>query len=107
MTKPIRDVHGKTGVHGWRGDPDCPSMLANTTTSPVKILTFTLPPRSVAVHPGPSNGVAVAWRSPVSGMVNISGGVVDADPEGGDGIAWVIDRRRPAGLTELAAGDFA
>ena len=106
MTKSIRDVLGKAGVHGWRGDPDCPSMLANTTSDSVKMLTFTLPPRSVSVHPGPTNGVVVAWRSPVSGRVRVSGQVVDADPAGGDGIAWVIDHRRASGLTELAAGDF-
>ena len=106
MTKPIHDALGKTGIHGWRGDPDCPSLLANTTASEVTIVTFKLPPRSVAVHPGPSNGVAVAWRSPVSGTVQISGRLADADPVGGDGVAWVIDHRRETGVTELAAGGF-
>ena len=72
------------------------------------IVTFKLPPRSVAVHPGPSNGVAVAWRSPVTGMVQYQ------RP------AWRMPTRWAAmvspgssttaaetGVTELAAGDFA
>jgi hypothetical protein len=106
MTTPVRDVGGKPGVHGWRGPPDCPSLLVNTTTQPVSILTFTLPPRAVAVHPGPSNGVAVSWKSPIRGTIRISGRVLDADPVGGDGIAWAIDRRTAGGTRELASGDI-
>jgi hypothetical protein len=106
MTKPVRDVAGFKGVHGWRGEPDCPNLLVNTTDKEVSILTFKLPPKSAAVHPGPKSGVAVAWRSPVSGTVRVSGGVTDADPQGGDGIAWAVDHRGTRGVAELANGDF-
>jgi hypothetical protein len=106
MTKSVRDVTGFKGVHGWRGEPDCPNLLVNTTDKEVSILTFKLPPKSAAVHPGPKNGVAVAWRSPVSGTIRVTGGVTDADPQGGDGIAWVLDHRSSGALTELAYGDF-
>jgi hypothetical protein len=106
MSKPVRDVAGKKGVHGWRGDPDCPSLIANTTDKEVAILTFKLPPKSVAVHPGPTNGVVVAWRSPVTGTVGVRGGVADADPAGGDGIAWAVDLRRAGSLRELTSGDI-
>jgi hypothetical protein len=106
MTTAVRDVGGKPGVHGWRGAPDCPSLVVNTNDNEVSILTFKLPPRSVAVHPGPSNGVAVAWRSPITGKVSVGGKVVDADPVGGDGIAWVIDHRTAGSRRQLAAGDF-
>src|SRR5262249_31349319 len=68
--------------------------------------TFKLPPKSVAVHPGPNNGVAVGWKSPVSGSVRITGRLLDADPGGGDGIAWIIDHRRQEGRRELASGDI-
>jgi hypothetical protein len=106
MHKPMSDVLGKKGVHGWHGDRDPPSLLANTTDREVTILTFKLPPKSVAVHPGPSNGVVVAWRSPVAGTVSVRGGVIDADPQGGDGIAWAIDLRRAGSWQELASGDI-
>src|SRR5262249_43302609 len=75
MDRPVRDVRGNAGVHGWKGEPDCPSLLVNSTDKEVAILTFKLPPKSVSVHPGPDNGVAVAWRSPVAGTVRIGGGV--------------------------------
>jgi hypothetical protein len=106
MTVPVRDVGGKRGVLGWRGRPDCPSLVVNTNAEPVSILTFKLPARSVAVHPGPKNGVVVAWRSPIRGTVKISGRVADADPVAGDGIAWALDHRTPTGTRELASGDI-
>jgi hypothetical protein len=106
MATPVRDVLGTAGVHAWKGPPDCPSLTVNTTDKEVALLTFRLPPRSVSVHPGPTNGVVVGWKSPIDGMVRISGRVVDADPAGGDGIAWIIDHRTHAGRHELASGDF-
>jgi hypothetical protein len=106
MTTPVRDVAGTPGVHAWRGPPDCPVLMVNTTTQPVSILTFRLPPRSVAVHPGPTNGVAVSWKSPIRGTVRISGRVLDADPAAGDGIAWAIDHRTAGGMRALASGDI-
>jgi hypothetical protein len=107
MQKAVRDVAGHAGVHGWRGDADCPSLLVNTTAVEVPIVTFRLPPRSVAVHPGPASGVVVAWRSPVAGTVRVRGRVADADPTCGDGIAWSIDLRAAGGRRELASGRIA
>src|SRR5207244_1592607 len=53
LDQPNRDVFGKKGVYGWRRTADTPSAVVNTTADPVQILTFRLPPRSVAIHPGP------------------------------------------------------
>jgi hypothetical protein len=106
LTKQVRDVAGKAGVHSWRGEPDCLNVTVNTTAKEVAILTFKLPPKSVSVHPGPSNGVAVGWKSPLGGRVRIGGRVIDADPVAGDGIAWIIDHRGSGGRRELASGDI-
>ncbi len=106
LTKAVRNVGGKAGVSARRGEADCPNVVANGTDQEVAIQTFKLPPKSLSVHPGPSNGVVVSWRSPVKGAVHISGGVTDADPVCGDGIAWAIDVRRASGRKELASGDF-
>jgi uncharacterized protein DUF1549/uncharacterized protein DUF1553/cytochrome c len=103
MTVPVRNVHGIAGVHAFRGEPDCPSLTVNSTENEVSILTFKLPPRSLSVHPGPSSGVVLAWRSPIAGTVRISGGVRDGDPVSGDGIAWILDHRGGAAV-ELASG---
>ena len=106
MMQATADAAGMKGLSSWRGKADCPNLLVNSNDTPRTITTLTLPPRSVAVHPGPSNGVVVAWRSPVSGIVRITGRVADADPNGGDGIAWAIDQRGASGPHELASGDF-
>ena len=99
-------VAGFTGLSQWRGAADCPNMLINSSETPRTITTLTIPGRSVAVHPGPNNGVVVAWRSPINGTVRITGHVIDADPNGGDGIAWAVDHRSRTGVQEIASGDF-
>jgi hypothetical protein len=103
----VRDVGGIKGILSWRGVADCPNALINSTRQEQTLLTFRLPPRSVAIHPGPTSGVAVAWQSPVQAKVNIAGRLADLDPNGGDGIAWRVDSRASDGTThQLAAGDM-
>jgi mono/diheme cytochrome c family protein len=106
MTQPIRDLAGNGGVQVWKGAADTPSLTVNTNAAARTIQTFTLPPRSVCVHPGPTSGVSVGWKSPVSGVVSLTGRVADADPACGDGIAWVVEQQGRAGRVGLAQGDF-
>ena len=106
MTKNARDVAGNPGVYSWRGNPDCPNMVINTNDNVISITTLKLPPKSVSIHPGPNNGVAVGWKSPISGTVRISGKVVDADNVCGDGIAWALDHRTAAGSVEMVSGEI-
>ncbi len=106
MSVSAKDAVGMPGVYTWRGKADCPNMLINTTSKPVNITSLTVPGKSVAVHPGPTNGVAVEWVSPIQGYVRISGKVVDGDPNGGDGIAWAIDHQSSFGVSAVASGDF-
>jgi hypothetical protein len=95
-------VPGQAGVVAYRNEADCPNVLVNTTAGMARIGTLTLPPRSVAVHPGPASGVVVSWTSPVNGTIEVSGRLTDADPNCGDGVAWRLTRRSE----ELARGEF-
>jgi hypothetical protein len=106
MATPVKDVLGAPGVYAWKGPGDTPSLTVNTNADAKTLLTFTLLPKSVAIHPGPTTGVAVSWKSPISGTVSVSGRVSDADPAGGDGIAWSLVHKRHAGASELASGMF-
>jgi mono/diheme cytochrome c family protein len=106
FTTKIRDLGGKPGVHGWRGDVDNPSMVVNTTDHEVSISTFHLPPKSISVHPGPKSGVVIGWRSPINGTVSVRGSVIDADPTCGDGVAWAVDLHSLVGRVEIAHGDI-
>ena len=62
-----------------------------------------IPPLSVQVHPGPDTPVIVAWKSPVRGVVSVSGVFADSNPCGADGVSWYIDRRSQT----LASGTVA
>lgn len=107
MTKPIADLLGNKNIVGLAGVSDPPSMVVNLNPDAKTILTFTLPGRSVSVHPGPRSGVAVGWQSPIQGDVEVSGRVIDADGACGNGIAWAIDHRKRLGASQLASGAFA
>ncbi len=105
MTVPIRSLGG-AGVDGWRGSGDTPSILVNQTNSSRQILTFTLPPHSVSMHPGPNSGVLAEWESPLAGTVQVKGGVKDLDPACGDGIAWEVVKVQGDKPVTIADGEF-
>ena len=108
LTKAVHNVAGNVGVDAWvsPGGDGNPSVTVNSTDKTLSFSTLTLPPKSVAVHPGPTTGVAVGWNSPISGTVQIHGKVIDADPNCGDGIAWRIECCRDRGIEALASGSF-
>ncbi len=103
----LRDVKGVKGLFCWRGPAECPNALINATDNEQAFPTFKIPPRSVAIHPGPAGGVAVAWQSPVRATVTVAGRLADLDPNGGDGVAWRVEHRASNGSRrELASGDI-
>jgi hypothetical protein len=104
LNKPVSNAQGNAGLYVWQGEKPALSLTVNTTDKEIAFLTIKLPPRSVAVHPSPTGGVGVAWKSPISGPVRITGRVADADPVCGDGIEWVVQQRTLAGNRELASG---
>jgi hypothetical protein len=98
-------IHGLPNgdfIQGWTAGEDL-SVLVNSSENTVRI-PGTMPGRSVAVHPSPSRSVVVAWRSPVGGQLTISGLVLDAHLDCGDGVAWRLEVRRSPRTEVLAAG---
>ena len=93
---------GAAGVHAWRGAANEPVLVVNTTDQTVTI-PGTVPPRSVAIHPGPTTGVAVAWDCAEGGTFRVTGRVAHAHPACGDGIEWQVERVR-AGAAERLVG---
>ncbi len=86
----VRDAEKTPGLLAWRGGSDWPAVLVNVNARPISFQTVKQPARSLAVHPGPRGGVAVAWESPIDGTVSVAGRVQDIDSSGGDGIAWTL-----------------
>ncbi len=97
------DILG-SGLKGWYGSPvDCAStrlgiVLVNPVSTDVSLCTAVVPGHAVAVHPTPARMAIVAWRSPVSGSIRVAGGVSDIDPNGGDGVQWLIAKGSGAPL---------
>lgn len=89
LPESVRDHQGKKGLHIWRNG-DNPAAFVNATDQPLHVWT-TLPPRSFFVHPASDGPVAVAWLSPLTGAVRITGRVADGHPGGGDGVAWTLE----------------
>lgn len=92
----VKDGEKTPGLQVWRGPAALPSAFVNVRETPLRFATVTLPPRSLALHPGPGGPAAVAWESPIDGPVRVKGRVLKADP-GGDGVAWKLERRPRAG----------
>ncbi len=105
FTTKLSEVGRSPLVSGW-GEPATPSVLAHTGHAPLKLLTFTLPPRSVAMHPSPTKHVAIGWRSKFTGIVAITGSAADADSACGNGFAWSIIHQRAGIITLLASGEL-
>jgi hypothetical protein len=102
---PTRDYDGEPGVQVWGAHAERPWWGVNTTDHDIPIETFLLPPRSVSVNPGTEGG-SVAWTSPVTGRVRITGRLTDADPHDGAGVSWTIDHISGGVRGELSSGSM-
>lgn len=89
-------------IKGWIG-PDALSVIANSSDQFVRI-PGDMQPHSVGVHPTPRLRVAVGWRSPVSGPVNVTGAVQRAHIGCGNGVTWLMELRRGHTRQRLASG---
>ena len=81
---------------------DLPNAVANSGDAAINFITITLPARSVAIHPSPEKNAAAIWQSPISGEVEISGRIADADDKCGNGIEWALFR----GTNSIQSGKF-
>lgn len=111
LSKVSRNIQGKENLHALQNPAgkDTPSATINLRDEETQFITITMPARSVAVHPSPSAGVAVEWRSPISGHVQITGRVADADNKCGNGIVWELAHRGAGGSPArlLTSGEIA
>lgn len=86
-------------VRGYR----LPLVGINATYTAQVVKNFPFPPRSVFVHPSISGLAIIGWKSPFTGMVNVSGFFSDLDPTGFNGVIWSVD----LGSQTLATGIIA
>ncbi len=101
----VTQVQGHKAINGW-GALSTPSLLTNQSNEPVSFLTLTVPPRSVVVHPSPSQESVVAWQSPLDATIRIEGLAADADNKCGNGATWRIELLSTSGRAVLANGSI-
>jgi hypothetical protein len=106
LTKVVDNLLGNPGLRAWRLEPDTPSAVVNASDNEAAFLSIHMPPRSVAIHPSPSAGVAVEWRATKAGRYRIEGRVTDADTSCGNGIDWTATVRHGRAESQLASGSI-
>ncbi len=105
-----KNVNGAEGLNSLRNadGTETPVIYANKTDKPVQLPgALTITPMSLTLHPSATAGIAVAWKSPISGKVRVTGTVTDAHSACGDGVAWSVSRVGGAAAGELASGTIA
>ncbi|HAY82719.1 MAG TPA: hypothetical protein DCY79_23160 [Planctomycetaceae bacterium] len=82
------NISGRTELKSWSLGSE-PSVFVNFTTEELRLWT-TLPGRAFFVHPGPKRPVSVAWTSPITGELLVSGRVADVHPANLDGVSFEL-----------------
>jgi len=99
----LAGIPGVPLMRGW-ATGGIPWFGANPTSEPGQVGSLRIPARSVAMHPLPDRDVAVGWRSPIQGRVNVKASVAMGDAQGGNGIEWALARDSGASRKVLARG---
>ncbi len=105
LTKKTASVANYNFIQGWTGDQAF-SVLANSSDTTVQI-PGRMKPMSIATHPSPKLASVLAWRSPVTASVQVTGRVQDAHTACGNGITWSLELRRGNTRERLASGASA
>ncbi len=84
----------KPAINGWkRKGAELPIVVSNASDKTEQI-PGRVSPHQVAVHPTPSEFVAVVWKSPLEGSVRVTAKIAHAHPGCGNGVAWWLEHRR-------------
>lgn len=94
----------RPAIQGWRPQSaEVPLLLANPTDTTAHV-PGRISPHSVAVHPTPTEFVAVVWDSPITSQVQVSAKIAHAHPACGNGVAYWIEKQAAARSTVFAEG---
>jgi transcriptional regulator with XRE-family HTH domain len=100
---------GSIGLIQWQsGDEsnnEIPAIGINTTNEekrPVRDAGLKWLAKTIRVHPSVDQEAVIGWRSPIHGIIRISGSLEKLDPKCGDGILWYINLNS----TNLAKGNL-
>ena len=99
----IANDAGHQGYHVYRPRMrGIPLMAVNASSETLRV-PGVIPAGGLVVHPDTNDAAALAWQSPVSGRVRVTGSVGDVH-DCGNGVRWHLDHLRTAGFQSLATG---
>jgi hypothetical protein len=92
-------------IAGW-GTPATPLIVSNSSDNEVRVPGLARP-HSIMVHPSPTLFVAIGWRSPMTGLIQVEARAADVHPECGNGQEWIVQHRTTDSISSLGEGVFA
>lgn len=105
FTTMLKGASGYDFINGW-GHAATPSVMANASDQEVRI-PGRAKPHGLVVHPSVTDFVAVGWRSPLQGQVQVDVTVSDAHDACGNGFEWWIQQRSNGESRIVAHGTVA
>jgi hypothetical protein len=104
LDEKVESILNKVWIKGWkkRGH-ELPLLLTNASDT-VEHIPGTALPRSVVVHPTPTEFVGVVWKSPLAGRVSVTAKITSAHPACGNGVAWWLEHRNDQRAMMFAEG---
>ena len=96
--------NSKPAINGWRKKgADLPALVTNASDT-LEHIPGNASPHGVMVHPTPTEFVAVAWKSPITGNIRIQARITHAHPACGNGVAWWLEQRHGERAAMFAEG---
>jgi len=102
ISQKLERIQNYDFIQGWVGE-NALSVVANSSDQIARI-PGDVQPHSVAVHPTPKLRVVVGWKSPIEGLVTVTGQVKRAHIGCGNGVTWRLELHRGSRRQTLATG---
>ncbi len=102
LTEKMRSIAGNQLLMGWGSDAT-PWVGGNPTDQPQTAKGIAFPARTLGMHPGAENDVAVGWRSPTQSVVQVRASLAHAQ-NCSNGIEWWIAHETKTERRTLAHG---
>ncbi len=104
LDEKLEKANSKAWINGWKKKGQELPVLVTNSSDTEEHIPGRSAPHSVVVHPMPQEFVAVAWKSPVAGKVQVSARITSAHPACGNGVAWWLEHRHAEKAVMFAEG---
>lgn len=104
LDEKLEKSNNKAWINGWKKKGQELPVLVTNSSDTEEHIPGKSAPHSVTVHPMPQEFVAVVWKSPVAGKVQVSGRITSAHPACGNGVAWWLEHRHADRAMMFAEG---